>query len=90
MDYPDKYFVFYLLDGLVNGFDTGIENAPKVTLECRNNLSARRDPDFVYSALQVEVDNGYMVGPLSTLPAAWTHYRVSPLGVAQHKYSAKK
>ena len=39
-------------------------------------------------ALQLEVVNGYMIGPLDKLP--YSTYRVSPLGVAQSKYSGKK
>ena len=39
-------------------------------------------------AIQQEVRNGYLLGPLESLP--YEHYRVSPIGVAQSKYSLKK
>ena len=36
----------YLLNGITHGFDTGIEHPAHVTLECKNNLSAKRDQVF--------------------------------------------
>ena len=74
----------------MNGFDTGIRALPVVKLECKNNLSARKDSAFVLTALRQEVASGFMLGPCNQLPSDWTNYRVSPLGVATHKYSGKK
>ena len=58
------------------------------TLECRNNLSARSQPNVVNELLRKECENGFMYGPFDTLP--FSSYRVSPLGVAEGKYSKKK
>ena len=58
------------------------------TLECRNNLSARSQPNVVNELLRKECENGFMYGPFETLP--FSSYRVSPLGVAEGKYSKKK
>ena len=78
----------YLLDGINNGFDTGITLPLDKTFECANLLSARQHPEFVTQALSEEVSAGYMFGPYNNLP--FSSYRVSPIGVAEHKYSAKK
>jgi hypothetical protein len=86
--HEDRQFVDDLLRGLESGFLTGIENPPTGRLECPNLLSAKRDKEFVDKALAQEVNNGYIIGPLDTVP--YTHYRVSPMGVAQSKYSLKK
>lgn len=58
------------------------------TFECRNLLSARENPDIVSELLRDEVSKGYMYGPFPSLP--FNTYRVSPLGLATHKYSGKK
>ena len=88
VNHPDKEFVHYLLHGIQFGFDTGIKDPPTHTYECKNLLSARTQPDYVTHAIQEEVENGYMLGPFDKLP--FSHYRVSPIGVAQHKYSSKR
>ncbi len=85
--YPDKLFVKHLLEGFKRGFDIGMESIPKDNYMCDNNLSAKKNSNFVAAALKEEVDNDFMVGPLKKLP--WASYRVSPLGVAEHKYSGK-
>ena len=87
-NHPSEQFVSYLLDGLRNGFDSGIDPLPSDTFECKNNLSATKDPDFVTSELLKEVESGHMAGPFDSAP--FDHYRVSPLSVAEHKYTNKK
>ena len=74
--------------GIENGFHTGIGRVPDVNIECTNLLSARRDKSFVTNAIAQEVTKGYLIGPLKELP--YEHFRVSPIGVAQSKYSLKK
>ena len=86
--HPDQDFVHFLISGLKHGFDTGLSDMPTTSLECQNLKSARSDPIFVSAALQQEVAKGYMIGPFSSSP--YSVYRVSPLGVAEHKYSKKK
>lgn len=87
-DHPDVGFVDTLINGLSLGFHTGISEVPKVSFECKNNLSARKDPLTVESFLQIEIDKGYMIGPFPKPP--FECYRTSPLGLAERKYSDKK
>jgi hypothetical protein len=86
--HPDRDFVNKLITGLTDGFDTGIATIPTRSFICKNLLSAIRDPDFVSTALQTEVDEGFMIGPFVKPP--FPSYRVSPIGVAVGKYSGKK
>jgi hypothetical protein len=86
--HPDREFVDKLLTGLVDGFDTGISSVPLTSFQCKNLRSAIRDPEFVSTALQSEVDDGYMIGPFDEPP--FQSYRISPIGVAEGKYSGKK
>ncbi|XP_061162686.1 uncharacterized protein LOC133171907 [Saccostrea echinata] len=87
--HPDKEFAKYLCDGFTYGFDTMISNADadSETLECRNLLSARNQPEIVDKLVKTEVEKGFVVGPLESLP--FPKYRVSPIGVAIGKYSGK-
>lgn len=77
-----------MCNGLRNGFSTGISPLPTETLECKNNLSASRNPDIVSRLLQAELEKGYVIGPFDKSP--FTVYRVNPLGLAEHKYSGKQ
>ena len=87
-EHPDRNFVNSLLTGLRSGFHTGLLQIPDMSFECKNNLSARRDPSTVKSCLDSEVNKGYMIGPFQTPP--FDCYRTSPLGLAERKYSDKK
>jgi len=80
--------VDYLCQGLEFGFDTKISVYPIRTHESKNNLSATRAPHVVDELLLKELDRGFLLGPFKEPP--FTTYRVSPLGVAEHKYSKKK
>jgi hypothetical protein len=86
--HPDRVFVDTLIEGLRDGFDTGVSIVPTEIFVCPNNRSAINDPEFVTSALQSEVDQGFMIGPYDDPPFAT--YRISPIGVAVGKYSGKK
>ena len=86
--HPDSEFVQQLLSGLRHGFDTGVQELPKQSFECKNLRSAEADTDFVSSALLQEVAKGYMIGPFEV--PLFPSYRVSPIGVAEGKYSGKK
>lgn len=83
----DSAFVNRLLQGLSQGFDTGMSALPRTSFECKNLLSARSQPHIVNELLQYELDNGYLAGPYDRPP--YDLYRVSPIGVAQGKYSLK-
>ncbi|CAG2232853.1 unnamed protein product [Mytilus edulis] len=71
---------------MTSAFPVSVTGLP--TLECRNNLSARSQPDVVNELLRKECENGFMYGPFDTLP--FSSYHVSPLGVVVGKYSKKK
>ena len=86
--HPDKSFCDYLLKGFIEGFDTGLTKLPELPWECDNLLSAKRQPDITSELLETELDRGYVVGPFDTIP--FHNYRISPLGVAESKYSKKK
>jgi hypothetical protein len=89
LKHPDYQFVDYLVNGFKFGFDTKVQ-FPKtglLTKECKNLMSARRNETVVDNLLQTEVQKGFMAGPFTVLP--FKNYRVSPLGVAQGKYSKK-
>ena len=87
-EYPDRNFVDSLLGGLRSGFHTGLLQIPARSFECKNNLSARRNPHTVKACLDSEVSKGYVIGPFKIPP--FDCYRTSPLGLAKRKYSDKK
>ena len=87
--HPDPAFVHYLIQGLAEGFDTGVKATPNIkTFETENVLSARKDPETVTALLNNEVDKGYLIGPFITPP--FKTYRVSPIGLVEKKFSSKK
>ncbi len=86
-NHPDKNFTTYLINGFVLGFDTGFD-VPKLPYECKNLLSAIRQPDITSQLIQSELDKGYLIGPFDKNP--YLHYRISPIGIAEGKYSAKQ
>ena len=88
VNHPDRVFVHNLISGLSVGFHTGLNVIPSVTFECRNALTARKDPKTVEAFLQSEVNKGYMIEPFAEPP--YDCYRTSPLGLAERKYSSKK
>jgi hypothetical protein len=57
-------------------------------MNVRNALSARNNPGIVTRLLQEEIDKGFIRGPFSKSP--FKQHRVSPLGLATHKYSKKQ
>ena len=76
-DHPDQDFVKYLCSGLREGFDTMVLFAPHVNIECKNLLSARRNPTDVRELIESECDQGFLYGPFSEPP--FDKYRVSPV-----------
>lgn len=65
-----------------------VSDSNVVIYECRNALSARRDPEAVNLLLEDEIKKGFIYGPFKKPP--FHSYRVSPIGIATHKYSFKK
>ena len=88
INHPDRDFVHYLLSGLRDGFHTGICSSFLESYECKNLLTASKDPDTVSNIIKEEVEKGYLLGPFQEPP--FDSYRTSPVGIAQHKYSGKK
>ena len=76
------------MNGLRSGFHTGVCSSDLPSYHCRNLLSARRDPNTVSEILRSELDRGYIIGPFAKPP--YTQCRISPVGIAEHKYSGKK
>jgi hypothetical protein len=65
-----------------------ITNADLLTFECSNNFSARSQPAIVKDLIDKECEKGFLSGPYNIPP--FKRYRVSPLGLAEGKYSKKK
>ncbi|XP_060063754.1 uncharacterized protein LOC132544203 [Ylistrum balloti] len=86
--HPDRTFVAYLLEGLRQGFDTGVRDIPETSLVCKNLLSARTQPDVVQELIDSELKKGFLAGPFETIP--FPVYRINPIGIAEGKYSKKK
>lgn len=86
--HPNRKFVQYLCGGLRHGFDTMVSTINLKTKECKNNLSAKLQPDCTLELINNEVQKGFMYGPFPCPP--FQTYRVSPLGIAEGKYSKKK
>ena len=75
--------VDYLVSGLTNGFDIGIDelNMPSSTPPPENHKSARDHPNDVSAAIIKELKNGHMAGPFSEPPLENLH--CSPLGARE-------
>lgn len=86
--HPDREFVSYLLSGLSNGYDTGMQTLPTSSIHCKNLKSALNDPVTVSTLIDNELKKGYLIGPYDDIP--YDHFRINPIGLAEHKYSKKK
>ncbi|VDI62308.1 Hypothetical predicted protein [Mytilus galloprovincialis] len=87
-NHPDRNFVSLLCNSVRYGFDMLVSDINISTHECKNALSARKDPDSVTALIQDELVKGFIQGPFLHPP--FSVYRVSPIGIAVHKYSVKK
>jgi hypothetical protein len=61
---------------------------PRDNKICKNLQSALKQLKEEDKLLSSELDNKFMQGPFETSP--FEHYRVSPIGIAERKYSGKK
>lgn len=84
----DRSFVLLLIEGLRTGFHTGFSELPRNPFWCRNLQSALKDKPSVSALIQKELQKGFLLGPFSDIP--FHHYRINPIGLAEHKYSKKK
>lgn len=87
-NHENQNFVSYLINGFINGFNTKVQETNLKIRECRNLRSALQNVDTVDELLSKEVEKGFLAGPYEAPP--FESYRVSPLGIAEHKYSKKK
>ena len=87
-NHPDKKCVSFIGNGLREGFDTLIPNLILPNKECKNLLSAHKNPEVIDELLDQECKKGFLHGSFSEPP--FESYRVSPLGLAIGKYSGKK
>lgn len=62
--HPDIEFVNYVCNGIRDGFDTMITNADLLTFECKNNVSARSQPDLI----DKECEKGLLSGAYTIPP----------------------
>lgn len=86
--HPDLDFVTDLINGLREGFHTGMHSVPSATFECTNLLSARTQPHVVQDIIEQEKQKGFLIGPFHSAP--YPIYRVNPIGIVEGKYSRKK
>ncbi len=86
--HPDKDFREYLLSGLRDGFNPGVECALSQSHICNNLQSAHAEPAIVNELIEREVKAGFMIGPFNEPP--FEVFRVSPIGIATGKFSGKK
>lgn len=87
-NHENSEFVSYILDGFTFGFDTKVKKLNLKIQECKNLLSAQQNKSAVDELLSSEIKKGFLSGPYQTAP--FQQYRVSPLGIAERKYSKKK
>ncbi|XP_067290331.1 uncharacterized protein [Pseudorasbora parva] len=87
-NHPDKNFTQYLLKGLEEGFNPGLESLPTSSLICKNLQSANAEPEAVDTLIAKELESGFMIGPFDSPP--FKLFRISPIGVATRKFSGKK
>lgn len=87
-NFPDRDFANSLCDSLKYGFDMMVTENDLSIYECKNALSARNDPEATANLIEDELDKGFIQGPFEKPP--FPVYRVSPIGIAVHKYSLKK
>ena len=80
-DHPDRDFVSYLVTGFRKGFLIGLKEIPKDTYECRNNLSAIKNPSIVDELLRKEIEKGFIMGPFDSPP--FDKYRVNALSLVE-------
>ena len=76
-DFPNRYLVDYVLDGLLNGFNIGFKGTTKETRP-KNLLSAINNKGQINKAIDKELLRGHTAGPFISPPFATLH--CSPIG----------
>ncbi len=86
--HPDREFVNYLCNGLLEGFDTLVSTTDLPKKEWTNLQSALSQPSAVDKLIDEELKNNFLQGPFDKPP--FNTCRVSPIGVVTGRYSDKK
>ena len=86
--HPDRDFLQQLIRGLEEGFYTGVTSLPEYTYECENKMSALRNPEKTQELSQIELDQGYLIGPYTQ--SLIKNSRINPLRMVSRKYSREK
>lgn len=87
-NHENQNFVSYITNCFINGFDTKVQKTDLKIRECRNLRSALLNMDTVDELLSKEVEKRFLAGPYKA--PSFESFRVSPLGIAEHKDSKKK
>ena len=85
--HPDQVWVGHLISGLQHGFRIGLRAAPSGPSPRGNAPSAETHSQVISSFLQEQVQQGFMVGPLS--PHLCSHIRLSRMAVVPKKTPGK-
>ena len=88
INYPRIEDRSYLIQGLTDGFDTGISSMPTESLVCKNNVSCQKNESVAQELISYELEKGYLLGPFETPP--FKQYRINPISIAEAKYSKKQ
>ena len=88
--HPDRLFVDTFLDGLRNGFDTGVSELPTMSYKCKNLRSCAENRDYVTTSIADEIEKGYLIGPYDSDACPFPVFRINSIGVVTGKYSGKK
>eukprot|EP00731_Ephydatia_muelleri_P028107 Em0019g980a len=86
-NHPDKAWVSWLLQSILNGVSTGYKG-PHTPYTARNLSSALQYPDVITSELQKEVAAGRVLGPFADRPLP--SLRTSGLGAAAKKQGKRR
>ena len=89
-NHPDREFVSKLETGLRHGFHTGVNALPTETYKCKNLRSCLKETDFISSAIEDELNKGYLIGPYTADTCPFPTIRINPIGCVEGKYSKKK
>jgi hypothetical protein len=87
VNHPDKSFVNYIIDGIVNGVHIGY-TGPRYYREYKNWSSVHTFYDAVHSSIQKDISKGRKLGPWDSPPSA--NFVGSPMGAFLKKRSTNK
>ena len=77
-----------MINGFINGLETGLSRLPERPFECRYFQSANSYPESTSEMIETELCKGYIIGPYDAI--TFSQYSINHLGIAVKKYSGKK